>query len=157
MATLRIADVINDSIVDGPGLRFTIFTQGCPHHCKGCHNPQTHDFTGGRLVDTDEIYDKIVINKLLSGVTYSGGEPFVQAEALLDLSRRIRTNTNLNIIIYTGYTYEQLRSMNNPIVDELLSLTYLLIDGPYIEELRDLELQYRGSGNQRLLYLNKSN
>ena len=104
---LRIAGTANDSIVDGPGIRFTIFTQGCPHHCEGCHNPQTHDFSGGKLADTDELLDRIRSNPLLDGVTFSGGEPFCQAEALAELGSRIRS-LGLNIVTYTGYTFEEL-------------------------------------------------
>ena len=79
MSDLRIAGTVGESITDGPGFRFTVFTQGCPHHCEGCHNPQTHDFCGGEIVDTDGLFDKIKSNILLSGVTLSGGEPFEQA------------------------------------------------------------------------------
>ena len=85
---LRIAGTVNDSIVDGPGIRFTVFVQGCPHNCKGCHNPQTHDFNGGTITDTDELLEKIKSNPLLDGVTFSGGEPFGQAEGLCDLVHR---------------------------------------------------------------------
>ena len=83
---LRIAGTVNDSIVDGPGIRYTIFTQGCPHHCPGCHNPQTHDFAGGQDADVEKILEEIFNNPILSGVTFSGGEPFCQAEALLPIA-----------------------------------------------------------------------
>ena len=105
--TLRIAGTANDSFVDGPGIRFTIFTQGCPHNCKGCHNPQTHDFNGGELVDTAELLEKAKANPLLDGVTFSGGEPFCQAEALAELGKELKA-AGLNIITYTGYTFEHL-------------------------------------------------
>ena len=104
---LRIAGTANDSIVDGPGIRFTIFTQGCPHHCEGCHNPQTHDFSGGTITDTDELLNRIKSNPLLDGVTFSGGEPFCQAEALAELGTKIKA-LGLNIVTYTGYTFEVL-------------------------------------------------
>ncbi|MBP0959352.1 MAG: radical SAM protein, partial [Oscillospiraceae bacterium] len=100
---IRIAGTSNDSIVDGPGIRFTIFVQGCPHHCKGCHNPQTHSYDGGKVIDTDELLEKILANPLLDGVTFSGGEPFVYAKQLADLARKIKQN-NLNIVTYSGYT-----------------------------------------------------
>ena len=105
--TLRLAGTENDSIVDGPGIRFTIFVQGCPHHCPGCHNPQTHDFSGGTLTDTGELLKKIEENPLLDGVTFSGGEPFCQAPALAELGGQLRQR-GLNIITYTGFTYEKL-------------------------------------------------
>lgn len=153
MSELRISGVVSDSIVDGFGYRYTIFTQGCPHHCKGCHNPSTHDFNGGRIVDTDDLFNEICENILLSGVTFSGGEPFCHTGALLELARRIRLQTDLDITIYTGYTYEELLALNDSKVNELLSLTHYLIDGKYVEALRDLDLPFRGSSNQRMLNL----
>ncbi|MBQ1537722.1 MAG: radical SAM protein, partial [Ruminococcus sp.] len=134
---LRIAGTANDSIVDGPGIRYTIFTQGCPHNCKGCHNPQTHDFSGGELVDTDTLLEKAKENPLLDGVTFSGGEPFCQAEALADLGRKLKA-AGLNIITYTGYTFEHLyehRTENG--WGSLLEVTDYLIDGPFILEQKD--------------------
>lgn len=148
---LRIAGTVNDSIVDGPGIRFSIFTQGCPHNCKGCHNPQTHDFGGGELTDTDELLEKIKSNHLLDGVTFSGGEPFCQAEALASLGLEIK-KLGLNIITYTGYTFEQLyehRSEHG--WGALLSVTDYLIDGPFILEQKDWEIKFRGSSNQRYI------
>lgn len=148
---LRIAGTANDSIVDGPGIRFTIFTQGCPHNCKGCHNPQTHDFSGGELTDTDTLLERIKANPLLDGVTFSGGEPFCQAEALAALGREIK-KLGLNIVTYTGYTFEQLyndREKNG--LGELLAVTDHLIDGPFILEQKDWNIKFRGSSNQRYI------
>ncbi len=148
---LRIAGTVNDSIVDGPGIRFTIFTQGCPHHCEGCHNPDTHDFSGGRIVDTDELIGKIRSNPLLDGVTFSGGEPFCQAEALAHLGKQIRA-MGLNVITYTGYTFEKLwaeRETNH--WNDLLEVTDFLIDGPFILAQKDWNIRFRGSSNQRYL------
>ena len=153
---LRISDTVNDSIVDGPGLRFTVFVQGCPHHCPGCHNPQTHDFEGGTVINERELLPRIQGNPLLDGVTFSGGEPFCQAKALAALGREIR-KLGLNIMTYTGYKYEFLyehRAENG--IGELLEVTDWLVDGPYIEELRSLELHFRGSSNQRILDVPKS-
>ena len=151
---LRINDIIEDSIVDGPGLRFTIFVQGCPHNCRGCHNPQTHAFDGGRLITVDELFDRYRKNPLLSGVTFSGGEPFCQPEALARLGQMVRKEGG-NVITYTGFIYEDLldRASSDPWVKALLDVTDLLIDGPYIEEQRSLELPFRGSANQRLIRL----
>ena len=148
---LRIAGTANDSIVDGPGIRYTIFTQGCPHNCKGCHNPQTHDFSGGELVDTDTLLEKAKENPLLDGVTFSGGEPFWQAEALADLGRKLKA-AGLNIITYTGYTFEHLyehRTENG--WGSLLEVTDYLIDGPFILEQKDWVIKFRGSSNQRYI------
>lgn len=151
MSNLRIADTVEDSITDGEGLRYTIFVQGCPHHCDGCHNPTTHDFNGGKIVDTDELFCAFKNNVLLSGVTFSGGEPMCQAKALLDLAMRIRKETDLNITIFTGFTIEELKAKNDPIINELLSLTYMLIDGKFELDKRDLTLTFRGSKNQRII------
>lgn len=148
---LRIAGTANDSIVDGPGIRFTIFTQGCPHRCEGCHNPQTHDFSGGTVADTEELLKKIMANPLLDGVTFSGGEPFCQAEALAELGSKIKA-LGLNIVTYTGYTFEELyadRQKNG--FGELLSVTDYLIDGPFILAQKNWEIKFRGSSNQRII------
>ncbi|MBQ8961793.1 MAG: anaerobic ribonucleoside-triphosphate reductase activating protein [Ruminococcus sp.] len=148
---LRIAGTVNDSIVDGPGIRFTVFTQGCPHKCEGCHNPQTHDFSGGEITDTDLLLEKIKGNPLLDGVTFSGGEPFCQAGALAALGREIRA-LGLNIVTYTGYTFEQLYAdRDSHGWGELLAVTDILIDGPFIQAQRDWEIKFRGSSNQRYL------
>lgn len=153
---LRISGLIDESIVDGPGMRLTVFTQGCPHKCKGCHNPQTHDFTGGRLISINEIYDQFIENPLLSGITFSGGEPFCQPEPLYYLGLKIK-ECQKNIVIFTGYTLEQLKEIQKKDrhTGLLLSITDILIDGLFIEERKDLELLYRGSSNQRVLYLNE--
>lgn len=148
---LQLSGTANDSIVDGPGLRFTIFVQGCPHRCKGCHNPQTHDFDGGTASDTDELLEKIKRNPLLDGVTFSGGEPFCQALPLAEIGKNVHA-LGLNIITYTGYTFEELyerRSENG--IGELLAVTDFLIDGPFIEAQKSYQLQFRGSANQRIL------
>lgn len=153
---LRLSGLAEESIVDGPGIRFTVFTQGCPHDCKGCHNPQTHDFSEGYDSTIEEIFEKFVENPLLSGITFSGGEPFCQPEPLYYLGLKVK-ELKKNIVVYTGYTLEQLKKLqeNNPFIASLLSITDILIDGPYIEELRDLELQFRGSSNQKILYLDE--
>lgn len=151
---LRLSGVISESIVDGPGFRYVVFTQGCPHGCPGCHNPQTHDFNGGTLIDPLTLLPEIDENPLLAGVTFSGGEPFCQPEALLPLAREIKAR-GLHLLIFSGYTYEQLQAMaaSSEATAQLLRLCNTLIDGPYIEEQRDLTLQFRGSANQRVLQL----
>lgn len=155
---LRIAGTVNDSIVDGPGIRFTIFTQGCPHRCKGCHNPQTHDLYGGKIVTIDSLIIQIQSNPLLYGVTFSGGEPFLQAESLAELGKYIHAHTSLNIVTYTGYTFEELLSVSN--VDKacmrLLEESDILIDGLFIESEKSYELRFKGSSNQRCINVKDS-
>ncbi len=154
---LRIAGTVNDSIVDGPGIRFTVFTQGCPHHCEGCHNPQTHDFNGGSEADTDEIISKFLSNPLLDGITLSGGEPMCQAKALVPIAKSAKEH-GLNVITYTGYTYEQLidgASETNG-WRELLEYVDFLIDGRFELSQRSLELHFKGSKNQRVIDVKSS-
>ena len=153
---IRIAGTVNDSIVDGNGLRYTIFVQGCPHRCKGCHNPQTHSFDGGKEVSTSDLFDAIISNTLLDGVTFSGGEPFAQAKPLIELADLIRQNTNLNIVTYTGYTFEEIITSNNPDWISLLNRTDILIDGEFIEDLKSYELRFKGSSNQRCIDVKQS-
>lgn len=149
---LRISGIVPESIVDGPGFRLVVFVQGCPHRCPGCHNPQTHDFEGGYLIDQDNIVDQVKENPLLSGVTFSGGEPFCQAAALSQLGKKVK-ELGKNLMVYTGYTLEQLIELggSKPEIIDLLKVTDTLVDGPYVEALRDLELEFRGSSNQRII------
>ena len=152
MDTIRISGIVEESIVDGPGLRLVVFTQGCKHNCKGCHNPDTHSYTGGKLIRIDEILKQIKENPLLDGVTFSGGEPFDQAEKLEILAKKIKEyNSDLNIIVYTGYYHEDLLKKENCV--GLLNIIDTLIDGPYEEDKRSLELKFRGSSNQRIIEL----
>ncbi|MDO4745894.1 MAG: anaerobic ribonucleoside-triphosphate reductase activating protein [Bacillota bacterium] len=155
--SIRLAGIVRESIVDGPGIRFTIFCQGCPHACEGCHNPETHDFAGGSDCHIDRLLEEINKNPLLAGVTFSGGEPFCQPEAFLQLGRMIKEK-GLNITVFSGYTLEQLNDMGvqRPAVKELLDITDILIDGPYVKEERDLTLQFRGSRNQRVIDMNET-
>ncbi|EAK0445680.1 anaerobic ribonucleoside-triphosphate reductase activating protein [Campylobacter lari] len=150
---LRLAGVVKESIVDGYGLRYVIFTQGCPHHCKGCHNPQTHDFNKGYLQDLASSYDEICKNPLLQGVTFSGGEPFIQAKNLSILAKHIKA-LGLDLTIYTGFTYEEL--VQEKSMKELLVLADILIDGKFILEQKDLSLKFKGSKNQRIIDVAKS-
>ena len=153
--TSRIAGVVRESIVDGPGFRFTVFCQGCPHNCEGCHNQATHDFSGGYDCDISRILEAIDKNPLLDGVTFSGGEPMCQAEAFCSLAAEVKKR-NLNIVTYTGYTYEELLIMSEKDIwiKKLLDLTDILIDGRFILSQRDLTLLFRGSRNQRVIDMN---
>lgn len=154
---IRIAGIIEESIVDGPGIRYVIFTQGCPHNCQGCHNPQTHDFNSGKIVNIEEIVDNINENPLLKGITLSGGEPFMQAKVLSKLIDKI-SNRNLDIITYTGFKFEDLLNTANEENNflELLNRTDILIDGKFEEQNKDENLMYRGSSNQRAIDVKSS-
>lgn len=149
---LRVAGIQNESIVDGPGFRLAVFAQGCPHHCPGCHNPQTHPFEGGELMDTDQLLDILDSNPLLKGITLSGGEPFCQPEAMAELARQAHQRGK-DVVCFTGYTLEQLLDTKDDAIRALLEQIDILIDGPYIEAQRDLTLLFRGSANQRLIDL----
>ena len=155
--TIRIAGVYRESIVDGPGIRFAVFCQGCAHDCPGCHNPETHDFNGGYDCSIDRIVGEIDKNPLLDGVTFTGGDPVYQAEAFCRLAEELKKRS-LNILMYTGFTYEELLKMRkeNPYVGLLLDSVDYLIDGRYEEERRDLTLNFRGSSNQRFIDMNET-
>lgn len=155
--TLRIAGVVKESIVDGPGIRFTIFCQGCPHKCEGCHNVQTHDFAGGYDCSLEKIMDAIESNPLLQGVTFSGGEPFCQSQPFADLAEAIK-GKGLNIVAYSGWTFEQLmeKAIDDENIIRMLSNIDILIDGPFILDKKDLSLLFRGSSNQRIIDVPKS-
>ncbi|MEA4884511.1 MAG: 4Fe-4S single cluster domain-containing protein [Clostridia bacterium] len=181
---MRLAGLIGESVVDGPGVRLVVFAQGCPHHCAGCHNPGTWDFRGGDDVSLDDILESLTANPMLSGITISGGEPFAQARAfeiLASLVRRVLpinaaqcgsrdygvasavasaaasavastvASTEAPVVVYTGYTWEALSAIDDADVSGLLLATDILIDGPYVEALRDPGLAWRGSCNQRIL------
>ena len=147
---MRIAGIVNDSIVDGPGIRMTIFVQGCPHHCPGCHNPQSHDFAGGQEMDTADIIERMDSNPLLDGITLSGGEPFEQCEGCMILAKAAHER-GLNVWAYSGYTLERL--MEIPEKKQLLKECDVLVDGPFILAERSLNLRFRGSKNQRIIEL----
>ena len=152
---IRIAGVVRESIVDGPGIRYVVFAQGCPHRCEGCHNEGTIDFSGGKLTETEKILADIEKDPLISGVTFSGGEPFCQAEEFSRLALRLKEK-GMNIMTYSGYTYEELLrlSARDEYIKTLLDNTDILVDGPFILKKRDLELQFKGSTNQRYIDMN---
>lgn len=150
---IRICGLVNDSIVDGPGIRLTVFTQGCPHHCPGCHNPQSHSFEGGQLRDIDEILTMAKENPLLDGITLSGGEPFCQPEACAQIAVGAH-KLGLNVWCYTGYSYENLLASKEK--HALLEQVDILVDGPFILEERSLDIRFRGSKNQRIIDVKNS-
>lgn len=152
---ISLSGVTGDSIVDGPGLRLTIFTQGCLHNCPGCHNPQTHDPNGGSWADTEDILAAAAENPLLDGITLSGGDPFLQPVPCLALAEGAH-KLGLNVWTYTGYTWEALLEENDADKLALLKETDVLVDGPFLLAERSLELQFCGSRNQRLIDVKKS-
>ena len=152
---ISLSGVTGDSIVEGPGLRLTIFTQGCLHHCPGCHNPQTHDPEGGSWADTEDILAAAAENPLLDGITLSGGDPFLQPVPCLALAEGAH-KIGLNVWTYTGYTWEALWEENAPEKIALLKETDVLVDGPFLLAERSLELRFCGSRNQRLIDVKKS-
>lgn len=146
---IRLAGVSANSIVDGPGFRFTIFTQGCPHHCPGCHNPATHDYYGGVMRDADDLIKEFISDPLLTGITFSGGEPMLQAHACGYIAQAAK-KAGLSVWAYTGYVWENLYSGDGDIKC-FLPFVDVLVDGPFQQESRTLELLFRGSKNQRLI------
>ena len=146
---LRVSGIVEESVVDGDGLRFALFVQGCKRACPGCQNKSTWDLNGGVLMDTEEILEKID-DPLLSGVTFSGGEPFLQAKALAELARKIHQK-GLNIWCYTGDAYEEITERGETDELALLNNVDVLVDGDFREDLRDLTLKFRGSKNQRII------
>lgn len=156
---IRISSPLTfDSIVDGPGLRMVIWTQGCIHNCKGCHNPQTHTLNEGYEVDSKEVIEKIKSLKLQRGITLSGGEPFLQPEALEEVAKEAKSR-GLDVWAYTGFTFEQLLDKNNKSYFKNLNLLRqvdVLVDGKFIEEKKNISLKFRGSSNQRIIDVSRS-
>jgi anaerobic ribonucleoside-triphosphate reductase activating protein len=151
---LRVAGMVPESIVDGPGIRLVLFVQGCSHRCPGCHNPETHDPAGGTVWTTGDLLRQITAARGIDGVTFSGGEPFEQPRPLAYLAAEIK-RLGLNLVLYSGYTFEQLLAMRgrDQAISRLLEAGDLLVDGPYVAGECDLSLPYRGSKNQRILDL----
>lgn len=152
---INVAGLVDDSIVDGVGLRYVVFVQGCPRKCVGCHNPETQPFIEKRLIAPAEIMAEINKNPLLDGVTFSGGEPMCQACALAVLAKMIKAK-GLNLAVYTGFKFEYLITSEMDGVKDLLNYVDILIDGEYEQNLRDYTLKFRGSSNQRVIDVQKS-
>ena len=152
---IKISGVVNDSIVDGNGFRLTVFTQGCPHHCPGCHNPETHNPKDGFWADTEDIMDVVKENPLLDGITLSGGDPFMQSVPCTLLAEETH-KLGLNVWTFTGYTWEELWAEQDAEKLELLRHTDILVDGPFLLAERSLELRFKGSKNQRTIDVKKS-
>lgn len=152
---MRIAGITKESIVDGPGIRLVVFAQGCKHGCIGCHNPDTHSLKGGQLIEIEEIVKLAQKNPLLDGVTFSGGEPFLQAKEFTELGKELK-KLGLNLIIYTGYTYEEIIESKNGDWYELLKVADILVDGKFEIDKKSLELKFKGSSNQRMIDVKNS-
>lgn len=148
MARISILDIVEDTTVDGPGFRTTIYCAGCPNHCPGCHNPQSWDIANGREVEVEEILEVILADPF-ADVTFSGGDPMFQPQGFAALARAIKERSCKNIWCYTGYLFEQL--IENPTQRELLELVDVLVDGRFVEALMDDQLHFRGSSNQRII------
>ena len=148
MSALRIAGTIQESIVDCPGIRYVLFTQGCPHGCPGCHNPQTHDFAGGKEVQVSDLLADILKRPYVKAVTLSGGEPFCQPAPLAQLAAALK-DKGFHLMCYSGYTFEELLQLEEarPLLEQL----DLLVDGRFVESRKNIELRFRGSDNQRVL------
>ena len=142
-------DIIDGTVVDGPGFRLSVYCAGCSHRCQGCHNPQSWEMANGKEMDVVEILQAVKDSPW--NVTFSGGDPFFQAEGFAELARRIKAETSKTIWCYTGYTLEALKEENDPWKMELLKNIDVLVDGPFIQGLRDEQLRFRGSSNQRII------
>lgn len=151
---MRVLSIIRDSIVDGPGLRTTIFFAGCPHYCKGCHNPKSWNENGGDMMTVEEIMEEIGSDPL-NNITFSGGEPFMQIDELIVLARELKA-LNKNIWCYTGFTWEELQEKFADRFKELGKYIDVLVDGRFVLEERDLSLVYKGSSNQRIIECQRS-
>ena len=156
---IRLAkkEIDRDSIVDGEGIRSVIWTQGCPHHCPGCHNPKTHSFDGGYLIPVDKLIQEIDTLEGQDGVTFSGGDPMMQPKACSIIAKHCHEK-NLDVWCYTGYNYEDLLEMskkNKDIMDFLKEID-ILVDGKFILAEKSFDVMFRGSKNQRLIDIKKS-
>ena len=157
---MHISGLVNESLVDGIGIRTTIFISGCRHYCKGCQNPETHNFKRGIKFDEElqqSIIDDIKNNPLIQGITLSGGDPMFSAKELVKFVKLAKSElNNINIWCYTGFTYEMIRNGNDSDAIDLLKLCNVLVDGKFVEEQKDITLSFRGSGNQRIIDVKES-
>lgn len=147
---IKVADILYETMTDGPGFRTSIYCQGCGHHCPGCHNPQTWDFNGGKEYTVEELFNIIEADEF-SDVTFSGGDPMFQVEAFTELARMVKNKTNKTIWCYSGYTYEEI--IESPRMSLILPFLDVLVDGRFMIDKRNTDLRFRGSENQRIIYL----
>lgn len=149
---LRVLDIIEETMVDGVGLRTSIYFAGCGHRCVGCHNPESWDFNGGKEMTVDELLEIIKADEF-ANVTFSGGDPFFQVGAATELAMRIKEETNKTLWVYTGYTIETI--IQTRFLSRMLPYVDVLVDGPFVKELRNTDLPFRGSSNQRIIVVDK--
>ena len=147
---IKVAGIQYETMIDGPGFRTTIYSQGCQHHCPGCHNPQTWDFNGGKEYTVEELFNIIEADEF-SDVTFSGGDPMFQVEAFTELAQKVKNKTNKTIWCYSGYTYEEI--IESPRMSLILPFLDVLVDGRFMIDKRNTDLRFRGSENQRILHL----
>ena len=153
MNKLSILNIVRDTTVDGPGFRTAIYAAGCIHKCQGCHNPHSWDINNGTLYSVNTILE-IIREDEFSNVTFSGGDPLMQIEGFTELARRIKTETKKNIWCYTGFSYEQI--IRSGRLSKILPFVDVLVDGRFVNALRNEDLQFRGSSNQRIINVQKS-
>lgn len=146
--TLQVLDIVEGTIVDGPGLRTSIYFAGCSHHCEGCHNPGSWDAAGGKPMSVEQLMEVIDDNEM--DVTFSGGDPLMQIDALLPLARRVKER-GYNLWVYTGYTIEEIRASDS--LSRILDYADTIVEGRFVKALRDTSLRFRGSSNQRIITL----
>ena len=147
---IRVLSILQQTMADGPGFRTAIYCAGCAHHCPGCHNPESWDFAAGEWMEVDDLV-QLVKEDSMSNVSFSGGDPFYQAEAFTELARRIKQETSKTIWCWSGFTLEEIEA--DPVMREMLPWLDVLVDGPFLLEERDTDLLFRGSPNQRIIYL----
>ncbi|KGI60049.1 anaerobic ribonucleoside-triphosphate reductase activating protein [Prevotella sp. S7 MS 2] len=150
---ISVLDIIHDTTVDGPGFRTSVYCAGCPNECPGCHNPQSWDINSGTPMTTQQIMHEITQDPF-ANVTFSGGDPMFQAEGFLELALAIRRETNKTIWCFSGFTFETLQKKEH--TRALLEQIDVLVDGPFVQSLRDTDLLFRGSSNQRLIDVRRS-
>ena len=147
---IRVLSILQQTMADGPGFRTAIYCAGCAHHCPGCHNPESWDFAAGEWMEVDDLV-QLVKEDSMSNVSFSGGDPFYQAEAFTELARRIKQETSKTIWCWSGFTLEEIEA--DPVMRKMLPWLDVLVDGPFLLEERDTDLLFRGSPNQRIIYL----
>lgn len=154
MDYIRVIKTIPETTADGPGLRFSIYCAGCNHMCSGCHNPQTWDFNAGKDISVESLY-KTIMKDPYTNVTFTGGDPLYQVDEFTALAKMIKENSDKNIWLYTGFTIEQI--LDSEKLSQIIPYIDVIVDGPFVESLKDETLQFRGSSNQRIIYLNETN
>lgn len=154
---IRLAAILPESLVNGTGIRRVLFSQGCPHNCEGCFSPHTHSYEGGALIDMDEIINDVKVNPMLKGVTFSGGEPWEQADKFVYIAKAVKA-LGLNVWCYTGYTFEYIleNQYKRKGWQELLNNIDILVDGKFQKDKADTKLKFRGSSNQRIINVKES-